>query len=128
MFIKLGHGHLHCSVLDKQDMPHVITYDELNQGTLEHLAESLASEGSHVSPEEAKSDTIKSILQKGLVEKEKMLASNPKPAAPAAVANPVPADTKHEVPTTSTPVKTNQAAKAGAGVAAIAMAAAVLFL
>lgn len=122
------------SILDKQDTPHVIKYDELSQGTMARLAQTLTSEGSHVSPEEAKANkTIESMLRQGLVEKEKMLAINPKPAVPAAVpnpapANPVPADKKDEVSTMTPPVKTNQATKAGAGVAAMAVAAAVLFL
>ncbi|KAG0090201.1 hypothetical protein BGZ93_009453 [Podila epicladia] len=74
------------SVLDKQDMPRVISYDELGQSTVKDLAKRLAEEGSHVSPEDIKKDvTLEITLEKGVAEREKLLASMPKPNPPAAV-------------------------------------------
>ncbi|KAG0040460.1 hypothetical protein BGZ82_002544 [Podila clonocystis] len=74
------------SVLDKQDMPRVISYEELGQSTVKDLAKRLAEEGSHVSPDDIKKEvTLETMLEKGVAEREKMLASMPKPAPPPAV-------------------------------------------
>lgn len=65
------------SVLDKQDLPRVISYKELGQGSLKDLAKQLAGQGSHVSPDELKSGiTIESILEGGLADKEKLAAGS----------------------------------------------------
>ncbi|KAF9907800.1 hypothetical protein EC991_010492 [Linnemannia zychae] len=82
-----GRSALHCSnssgcnplkgtcgvvVYDQQDLPRVISYKELGQGSAKELAKQLADQGSHVSPDEFKSGiTIESILEGGLVEMEK---------------------------------------------------------
>ncbi|KAG0372075.1 hypothetical protein BGX24_000783 [Mortierella sp. AD032] len=87
-----GRSTLHCSnssgcnplkgtcgvvVYDGQDLPRVISYKELGQGSAKDLAVQLADQGSHVSPDELKSGiTIQSILEGGLAEKEKMVASS----------------------------------------------------
>ncbi|KAG0057214.1 hypothetical protein BGZ83_000627 [Gryganskiella cystojenkinii] len=115
-------------ILDKQDMPHVITYDELSQTTYASLAKSLESEGSHVSAEEAKAHTtIASILQQGVAEKEKMLALKPK--NPVAASPPPALESTKDTSETTTPIKTNQASKVGASAAALVLAtAASLFL
>jgi len=64
------------SVLDQQDLPRVISYKELSQGSLKDLAKQLADQGSHVSLDELKSGiTIESILEGGVAEKEKIAAS-----------------------------------------------------
>ncbi|KAF9326118.1 hypothetical protein BG006_010425 [Podila minutissima] len=74
------------SVLDKQDTPRVISYDELGQSTVKDLAKRLAEEGSHVSPDDLKNEmTLETMLEKGVAEREKMLASMPKPAPPPSV-------------------------------------------
>ncbi|KAG0350054.1 hypothetical protein BG005_010412 [Podila minutissima] len=96
-----GRTSLHCShstgcnaekgscgvvVLDKQDTPRVISYDELGQSTVKDLAKRLAEEGSHVSPDDLKKEeTLETMLEKGVAEREKMLASMPKPAPPPSV-------------------------------------------
>ncbi|KAF9297505.1 hypothetical protein BGZ74_009782 [Mortierella antarctica] len=73
-------------VLDKQDTPRVISYDELGQSTVKDLAKRLAEEGSHVSPDDLKKEvTLETMLEKGVAEREKMLASMPKPAPPPSV-------------------------------------------
>ncbi|KAF9319318.1 hypothetical protein BG003_009399 [Podila horticola] len=73
-------------VLDKQDTPRVITYDEIGQSTVKDLAKRLAEEGSHVSPDDIKKEvTLETMLENGVAEREKMLASMPKPEIVPAV-------------------------------------------
>ncbi|KAG0275931.1 hypothetical protein BGZ95_008216 [Linnemannia exigua] len=65
------------SVYDEQDLPRVISYKELGQGSAKDLAKKLADQGSHVSPDELKSGiTVESILEGGLAEKEKMVTTS----------------------------------------------------
>ncbi|KAG0292397.1 hypothetical protein BGZ97_005607 [Linnemannia gamsii] len=87
-----GRSTLHCShssgcnelkgtcgvvVLDKENLPRVISYMELDQGSMKNLAKQLVDQGSQVSPDELKAGiTIESILEGGVAEKEKMVASS----------------------------------------------------
>lgn len=65
-------------------MPRVISYDELGQSTVKNLAKRLTEEGSHVSPDNVKEKvTLETLLEKGVAEREKMLASMPKPVVAA---------------------------------------------
>lgn len=65
------------SVLDQQNLPRVISYKELDKGSMKDLAKQIADQGSHVSPDELKAGiTIESILEGGVVEKEQMAASS----------------------------------------------------
>ncbi|KAF9438438.1 hypothetical protein BGZ76_007831 [Entomortierella beljakovae] len=67
------------SLLDKQDLPYVVTYEQLSQSTVGDLAKKLSEDGSHLMPEDkAKNLTIDSFLQGQI-----------KSAAPP---NPLPAD------------------------------------
>lgn len=71
-------------------MPRVISYDELGQSTVKDLAKRLTEEGSHVSPDDVKGKvTLETILEKGVAEREKMLASKPKPVVAAPPVQPV---------------------------------------
>ncbi|KAF9097735.1 hypothetical protein BGX27_000916 [Mortierella sp. AM989] len=80
-------------LLDKQDLPHVIAYDQLSQTSMGDLVKKLTDDGSHLTPEDkSKNMTIDSFLQSGLADKQLIQpqqATKPTPAAP----NPVPADT-----------------------------------
>ncbi|KAG0282110.1 hypothetical protein BGZ96_000828 [Linnemannia gamsii] len=87
-----GRSTLHCShssgcnelkgtcgvvVLDQQNLPRVISYKELDKGSMKDLVKQLADQGSHVSPDELKAGiTIDSILEGGVTEKEKMVSSS----------------------------------------------------
>ncbi|KAF9989233.1 hypothetical protein BGZ75_007055 [Mortierella antarctica] len=74
--------------LDKQELPHVVPYEALDQKAVPELISKLTNEGLHVSPEEKTGGTtMETILNKGLAEKEKMLAAaKPAAAAPASPA------------------------------------------
>ncbi|KAF9396628.1 hypothetical protein BGZ94_006473, partial [Podila epigama] len=92
-----GRSSLHCShstgcnaekgacgvvVLDKQELPRVISYDELGQSTIHDLVNKLTTEGSHVAPDDVKRNiTLSTILEKGVAERKQMLASRPEPSA-----------------------------------------------
>ncbi|CAO3575008.1 unnamed protein product [Mortierella alpina] len=95
-----GRSPLHCShssgcdstkgscgvvFLDKQELPHVVPYEALDQKDVSKLVSKLTNEGLHVSPEEKTGGTtMESLLSKGLAEKETMLATaKPAAAAPA---------------------------------------------
>ncbi|KAK5828048.1 hypothetical protein F5H01DRAFT_375800 [Linnemannia elongata] len=124
-----GRSTLHCSysfgcnelkgtcgvvILDQQDLPRVISYKELGQGSLKDLAKQLADQGSHVSLDELKSGiTVESILEGGVAEKEKMSVSgttvgnsNAQPVASVLDINTAsPADVVHLPPSASPPAE-----------------------
>ena len=65
------------SVLDQQDLPRVISYKELGQGSLNDLVTQPVDQGSHVSLDGLKSGiAIESIFEGGVTEKEKTAASS----------------------------------------------------
>ncbi|KAF9961704.1 hypothetical protein BGZ72_002265 [Mortierella alpina] len=82
--------HLHrpyYSFLDKQELPHVVPYEVLDQKAVPELISKLTNEGLHVSPQETTAGTtMETILNKGLAEKEKMVATAKPAAAPAPAA------------------------------------------
>ncbi|KAG0240036.1 hypothetical protein B0O80DRAFT_503801 [Mortierella sp. GBAus27b] len=109
------------SLLDKQDLPRVISYDQLSRDSINDLVKKLTDEGSHVSLDDVKSGkTVEAILQDGLAVKEKMPGAS-KPATAAPPPNPVPlaqtnvTNKSPEAPKTpDTAAKTPVAGKSGA--------------
>ncbi|KAF9201282.1 hypothetical protein BGZ49_008468 [Haplosporangium sp. Z 27] len=60
-------------LLDKQDLPRVIAYDQLDHTSIGDLAKKLTDEGSHLIPEDqSKNLTIDSFLEIGLADKQLM--------------------------------------------------------
>ncbi|KAF9576025.1 hypothetical protein EC968_000585 [Mortierella alpina] len=68
----------------RSELPHVVPYEALDQKAVPELISKLTNEGLHVSPEEKTAGTtMETILNKGLAEKEKMLATTKPATAPA---------------------------------------------
>ncbi|KAF8982949.1 hypothetical protein BGZ46_000297 [Entomortierella lignicola] len=81
------------SLLDKQDLPRVITYDQLDHTSIGDLAKKLADEGSHLIPEEqSKNLTIDSFLEIGLADKQ-LMHLQPQPQPQSATSSSAPAAT-----------------------------------
>ncbi|KAG0325045.1 hypothetical protein BG004_003317 [Podila humilis] len=88
------------SVLDKQELPRVISYEELGQSTVADLMKRLMQEGSHVTIDDTREHiSLETLLKKGVAEREKMLASMPQHE----VAAPKPANST--TTTTTSPTK-----------------------
>ncbi|KAF9084912.1 hypothetical protein BGX23_010141 [Mortierella sp. AD031] len=64
------------SVMDHQELPRVISYSDISQGSMKDLVKQLVDQGSHVSPDEQTLDiSVENILEGGLTEKENMVTS-----------------------------------------------------
>ncbi|KAG0199644.1 hypothetical protein BGX33_011530 [Mortierella sp. NVP41] len=63
-------------VMDHQELPRVISYSDISQGSMKDLVKQLVDQGSHVSPDEQTLDiSVENILEGGLTEKENMVTS-----------------------------------------------------
>ncbi|KAG0213575.1 hypothetical protein BGX28_003992 [Mortierella sp. GBA30] len=108
-------------LLDKQEIPHVVSYNDLSKTPMTDLVKRLTDEGLHVSPDEKMSGTtMETLLKKGLEEKDEkekvalMKPSGspaPKPASSTSAhpSSPIPSAVKP--PATADKAKANGAHK-----------------